>query len=118
MREDKPEIYYYYIDLMGEHGMKPADVSRASGVPPSSLSRYMNGGDMPASTAKSIADAIGVTVDELLGIKNDMPKDEQELLDYYRSASVRGKANILEYAEDAARRHPKNTDDSAGVQTA
>lgn len=104
---------YAFVNLMQERGLSQAAVSRASGIPASSLHRYMQGADMPASVAKALADAIGVSVDEFLGVdKEDMLSDERELLDYYRACSVRGKANLLEYAEDTARRHPKNHTDS------
>ena len=109
------KVDYAFIKLMDERGLSQAAISRATGIPPSTLNRYMQGADMPASNAKAIADAIGVSVDEFLGIKKDeMLPDEHELLEYYRASSVRGKANLLEYAEDTARRHPmpKSRDDN------
>ena len=109
---------YAIIDLMKERGLTQSEVSRRSGVPRSSLHRYVNGADMPASVAKALADAIGVTVDEFLGVSRGMPADEMELLDYYRACSVRGKANVPEYAEDAARRHPKSHEHLTGIQSA
>ena len=108
-------IEYALLELMDDRGMSQSELARRSNVAVSNINRYLKGGDMAASKAVRIADALGVSVDELLGLE-DSPSDELELLGYYRSASVRGKANILEYAEDAARRHPKNTDDSASAK--
>ena len=50
-------------------------------------------------------------------IDMDAPEVD-ELVGYYRASSPNGREQILEYAAMIAERHPKNTDDSAGVQTA
>jgi transcriptional regulator with XRE-family HTH domain len=48
-------------------GLSQEALESASGVPQAQLSRYEQGSDMVTKTAEKIADALGVTVDELIG---------------------------------------------------
>ena len=71
--------------LMNENGVNQAELSRRSGVSKSSLSRYLAGDDIPVSKAKAIADALGVSVDTLLGVQIELTSDERKLLSLYRA---------------------------------
>lgn len=70
--------------IVTEQDVSQASIARAAEIPPSTMNRYMKGADMPASTAKRLAAALGVTVDELLGLVPQLTVDERELVECYR----------------------------------
>lgn len=88
------------VKAMNARNMSQAELSRLSGVSKSSLSRYLGGDDIPASKLKAIADALGVTVDMLLGISRpeSLTADERELLSLYRKMDVRERSLLMENA--------------------
>lgn len=87
------------VELMNERGMSQAELSRLSGVPSSSLSRYVSGDDIPASKLRKLADALGVTTDKLLGIERDgLTPDEAALVGLYRSMDARGRSVLMSTA--------------------
>lgn len=58
------------ITVLSEHGMTQADLCRASGIPTSLMSNYYKGKSKPTlDNAVAIAQAIGITLDELVGFK-------------------------------------------------
>lgn len=101
-------------------GISQAELSRLSGVSKSSLSRYLGGDDIPASKLMAIANALGTTVDELLGLstrKNNgrnqgqvftLTPEESALLSLYRQMDGQAKARVMEYAAFQADAHPLN----------
>ena len=109
-------------EVLLEHEMTPADLSRQLGWNTGVISQYMNKPDRSPklSTAVKIADALGVSIDWLAGREGfDMhgridrstgalQKDERKLVGDYRSTHDYFKPEISAYAEDMAERHPKN----------
>jgi transcriptional regulator with XRE-family HTH domain len=58
-------------------GWKLSDLARRTGLPISTLSRYeRDTRDMPASKLRRIADALGVTPNDLLGYPGDRTTPE------------------------------------------
>lgn len=98
------------IQAMNARHMSQAELARRSGVSKSSLSRYIGGDDIPASKLASIANALSVSIDELLGIKSTAYLDAKEynLLTLYRSMNAEGRARLMEQAEFFVTRHPLN----------
>lgn len=69
-------VEYHLVSLLEEKGMRQTDLARASGVSQSSINRYVLGeADIPASKLVKIANALGVTVDELL--QTNQPTTEE-----------------------------------------
>lgn len=61
---------------MGQRGLNGAELSALSGVTTSTISRYLNGLRMPTiDNIILLADALGVSVDYLLGL-HDVPDDK------------------------------------------
>ena len=98
------EYEYRIIDLMNERNMSQAELSRRSGITTSSLNRYLAGTDIPASKLKAIADALGVTVDAILGTGDRLEAYEVELLSLFRSLDERDRAALLTMARALARK--------------
>ena len=87
------------VSLMDEKGLNQSKLSKLSGVSKSSLSRYINGDEMPVSALKAIARALGCTTDEILGLSTvQITLDEQELLDLYRPMAPDQRSAILAVA--------------------
>lgn len=92
------EYEYRIVNLMEERGMSQAELARRSGITTSSLNRYLAGTDIPASKLKAMADALGVTVDAILGTGGRLEPDEHELLSAYRALDAHDKSRLLEIA--------------------
>lgn len=93
-------------DALESKGMKPADLCRISGLSSGLVSSYMSGAKTPTlKSAISIADALNVSLDELVGRKPahfappPLSPKESELLDHYRDCTPKAKENVSEYAE-------------------
>lgn len=97
-------------ELLNERGLKQADLHRLTGIPRSLLSNYATGKASPAlDNAILIAGALHVTLDELVGRKNETlsaceTKEEEEILVKFRCLDNRGKRAVLrnlnaEYAD-------------------
>lgn len=70
-------IEYHLISLMDKVGMSQSELARKSGVSQSSINRYVLGDtDIPASKLVKIAEALDVTVDELLDTNQPTPEEE------------------------------------------
>ena len=112
-------------DLLQEHGLKQADLCRRTGIPTSLMSNYVSGKTSPAlDNAIAIADALDVTLDELVGrkkecktvCKNDF---EEQLLEKFRVLDMRGQRNVLrnldaEY-EDVSRNSTEDLSSAVGA---
>jgi len=100
---------------MSALGISQAELSRRSGVSKSSLSRYLGGDDIPASKLGAIAHALGVTVDELMGLNRSYPlaPDERELVNLYRNMNQAQRAALMEMARSVV---VGNKRDGAGNQ--
>ena len=84
------------VSLMEKKGLNQSKLSKLSGVSKSSLSRYINGDEMPVSALQAIAYALGCTTDEILGLSTmQITVDEQELIDLYRSMNTDQRAAIM-----------------------
>lgn len=106
-------------ELLEEKKMKQADLCRATGISTSLISQYSSGKATPLlDNAKSIARALGVSLDELVGWhpKEELPlrsidctEDEAEMIRRYRVIDERGQRTVrrlldAEY-EDAMANH-------------
>lgn len=87
------------VSMMNARGMNQAELARVSGVSKSSLSRYLGGDEIPASKLLAIAEALNVTVDQLLGIAPYvLSSDERELVDLFRACGPRERALLMDNA--------------------
>lgn len=89
-------------DTLTARGMNYSDLSRATGISTSSVSRYLAGKDMPATSARKVAAALGLTMDELFGLPMRFTADERELVDCYRSATPAQKSALMHVARTYA----------------
>jgi len=105
------------FEAMDKKGYNQAELSRRSGVSKSSLSRYLGGDEMPATKLAAIADALGMTVDELLGIKHavELSPDESELIALFRASDARGREQLLVFARGCAASYPLNQENLLGA---
>ena len=85
------------IRAMDARNMSQAELSRRSNVPKSSLSRYLNGDEMPASKLKAIATALDMSSDALLGIDTPLvlSVDELRLVTLYRKMDTDNREKFL-----------------------
>ena len=88
-------------DLLREHGLKQADLCRKTKIPTSLMSNYVRGKVSPTlDNAIAIADALDVTLDELVGRQKECKTTckngaEEQLLEKFRFLDERGKRNVL-----------------------
>lgn len=93
------EVEYYFLDIMADKKVSQSELSRRTSIPASTLNRYIkHGADMPVSNAKAIAKALGITVDELLGLNFALSVEEKELIACYRSATPAEQSALLHVA--------------------
>lgn len=92
--------------ILERKNLKPADLCRLSGLSSGAISSYMSGKRVPSiANTIAIADALHVSLDELVGRKPahfatpPLSKDEKMLLDSYRDCTPKAKENVTEYAE-------------------
>lgn len=107
------------FEILVSRGMSQADLCRISGLSSGVISSYINGRRVPSIVgAIRIADALGVTLDELVGREPTryapppLTKDEEALLDDYRSCTPTSKEKIDEYAEFQSAKSKESTRDS------
>lgn len=68
MNSERSGIGKWFLDAVEARGLTLSDVAQRSGIHPSQLSFYANNRRMPSvSNLVQIADAIGCSLDELLG---------------------------------------------------
>lgn len=98
------EFQYSLISLMEDRGLNQSKLSKLSGVSKSSLSRYVNGDEIPASALTAIANAMGCTTDEILGLSAAVvSSDEQHLIELYRSLDDDTQRIVLDLLERLAK---------------
>ena len=102
-------------------GITQEQLGKIAGVSPNAVSQWENKRAVPRMGAiQRMADYFGVPKSLIMGDRNSTTEtlsvDERALLVLFRSCNKQGKINLLEYAEDTARRHPKNNDNSASLQ--
>lgn len=95
-------MYEIFLDLLYNHGVRPADVARATGIHPSVFTDWKKGKSVPKhDKMQKIADYFGVTVDYLMGNESapaavaDLSEDEAELLRLFRSFNADGQKRAL-----------------------
>ena len=107
------------IRLLSERGMSQSELARRSGIPKTTMHRYVNGDDIPVSKIRAIADALDVTIDELLGIDVRLSPDERELVECYRASTPRLRVLLLEsarvYADGGAAKNNKDSEDVIAI---
>ena len=85
--------------LMKARGLKQADLCRMTQIPSSLMSEYVSGKKSPAlNNALSIADALGVSLDELTGRvelrRVVLSGREETLVNNFRCLDERGKRTV------------------------
>lgn len=76
---------------ISERGWSQADLCRRTGIPSSAMSRYLSGeSDITLSRAIAIADAMAISLDELVGRTPPKRVIERELLAQFRELSDEG----------------------------
>lgn len=88
--------------LMDRRGLKQADLCRKTGISSPLISNYVTGKVSPTiDKAIAIADALEVSLDELVGrnIDCDLTDDESALLSMYRELDAVGQSNVNDYLE-------------------
>jgi len=75
-------MYEIYLKLLREKGLRASDVSKATGIPPSTFTDWKTGRSKPKQEKlEKLAEFFGVSVDYLLGRKlpeQDDTKGEKE----------------------------------------
>lgn len=108
------------FEILVSRGMSQADLCRISGLSSGVISSYINGRRVPSIVgAIRIADSLGITLDELVGREHvlytpppPLAKDEEALLENYRSCTPTSKEKIDEYAEFQSAKSKESTRDS------
>lgn len=105
--------------ILDSRNMKPADLCRLCGLSSGAISNYMSGKRVPSiANAITIAEALGVTLDELVGREPThyapppLTKSEEALLDDYRSCTPTSREKIDEYAEFQSAKSKESARDS------
>ena len=101
-------MYSVFEILCKKKGITPADVSRATGIPQSTLSNWKSRQNLLSGRkAQVIADFFGVTVDYLMGRDDSNPSvltaEESALLDSYNNADDATRdmvRRLLAYADE------------------
>ena len=109
--------------LRASAGITQEELGRIAGVSSMAVSQWENRRAVPRmQSIQKIADYFGVPKSLIMGDRNSTidgtTVEERALLVLFRSCSNRGRTNILEYAEDTARRHPKSDTDTSTIRTA
>jgi len=101
--DENMQIAYSIQRIIKDKGISQAQLARMSDISQSAVNRYLNGeNEIPASKAQKMADALAVSVDELLGV--DLPKQgENELITIYRSLDADSRELLLNMARKLAR---------------
>lgn len=111
-------------ELARARGTNLKQVAEKSGVPASTLYAIASGDtkfdNVGISTFARIAEALGMTADELYAgsvsysyVK--MPTDKDELADIYDSMDAEGRRQLMIYARGLAATYPKNSGLSNGI---
>ena len=101
-------MYSVFISLLDRKQKKPIDVSKATGISPSTFSDWKSGKSTPnADKLVKIARYLGTTVEYLVTGESSEPlppvmlsEEEESLLAAYRSLNTAGKEKTAEYIRD------------------
>ena len=101
-------MYSVFVSLLDSRHKKPIDVSRATGISPSTFSDWKTGKSTPnGEKLVKIARYLGTTVEYLVTGETSDPlppvilsEDEEGLLAAYRSLNDTGKNTAAEYIRD------------------
>lgn len=92
-------------EMRTKAGLTQAEVGKAVEVDPSTVGAWERGVAKPhLDTMTKLADVLGTSVPELMGRQavSDLPWDEVQLLDSYRSCGNAEKLQLLTYAKQLA----------------
>jgi len=98
--DTEKEFMFIFRNLLDKKNLKQADLCRLTGIESSLMSEYFNGRKSPGlHNAKLIADALGVTLDELSGNKVKegsyvLNNEEKRLLVKWRQLTRENKYKI------------------------
>ena len=107
-------------ELAKKRGTNLKQVAEKCGIPPTTLYSISRGDtnfdNMGIGTAMKVADALGITVEELYTGEKFAPNapaaalapGERQLVDAYRAMSDEGRDKLLDYAAYLQSRHPLN----------
>lgn len=98
------------VRLMAKKSLSQAELSRISGVRASAISTYVNDTSEPSlANARKIADALGVTIDAMVGIDFEDEGDPRlrHICDCYDGMDETGREGLKDQAEWLYRKHPK-----------
>lgn len=86
-------------EILEEQKLKQADLCRMTGIPTSLMSNYVTGKASPSlDNAELIANALGVTLDYLVGHKTaiaSLPKVHSDLLEGFNVLNMEGQNLIM-----------------------
>ena len=66
--------------VMERRGVNQGELCEMTGIPSSTMSRYVSGADIPSSKLGAIASALGVTADEILGGAVGAPRSTKDAM--------------------------------------
>lgn len=96
---------YRIGELREKRGLTQTELANKIGLSQQTMCYYETGrSDIKASICIAMANALGVSVDELLGVVRDEPEsdladDEKRLVELYRGTNKQGRAAIMAVAE-------------------
>lgn len=88
-------------EILKKRKMSGAELSKRLGLSSSNYSYWKKGNKPNADILEKIARELNITTDWLLGISEN-PKEESEIISFYRKADERGKDRIYKTAKDEA----------------
>ena len=99
-------MYEIFANLLDLYHIKAAEVSRSTGIHPSTFSDWKSGKSRPKlDKMQKIADFFGVTVEYLMGLPVDVEmkvvsEEEARILQIFRSLNSAGKERAFSALED------------------
>lgn len=91
--------YEYFEELLKQKNMRPADITRKTGIKSTTFSEWKKGKSEPKiEKLYAIACALDVSLDELYtGKKQDLflTQEEKDLLSLFRGLSSEGKSQLI-----------------------
>ena len=91
--------YENFVRLLKERNMRPADITKKTGIASGTFSDWKNGKTEPkADKLYLISRVLGVTIDELYtGEKQEqyLTQEEKDLLSLFRGLSAEGKSQLI-----------------------
>lgn len=82
--------------IIDERGLKPADLSRMTGLSTGLVSNYLNNKSKPTlGNAVLIADALAISLDDLCGRNAPSTAAQRELLSYFGQLNEEGQESAI-----------------------